>query len=209
MHQDQEEQKFLVARQSKANSMLRSRGNSKGVSCSPQSVPANSSAQGASRRNRTQKTALPGVTTRKCSECTASWTKHARAARRYVRCTPDDCRSGGSRRHVSDVPIADIWRTSPNHRSRALAIITAHALIVVTAKNQSPDLSGDASRPPRQGSPIPASARPRRLAGDALSIHSRRRNREFPECCRVQLNRADRLGVYVGAEIDFSPGLQL
>jgi hypothetical protein len=24
---------------------------------------------------------------------------------------------------VSSVPIADIWRTSPNHRSRALAII--------------------------------------------------------------------------------------
>ena len=104
-----------MARQSKANSMLRSRGNSKGVSCSPQSVPANSSAQGASRRNRTQKTALPGVTTRKCSECTASWTKHARAARRYVRCTPDDCRSGGRRSHVSDVPRADIWPPASSH----------------------------------------------------------------------------------------------
>src|SRR6516225_2860257 len=28
-----------------------------------------------------------GVTTRKCSECTTSWTKHERAARWYVRCT--------------------------------------------------------------------------------------------------------------------------
>jgi len=75
-----------------------------------------------------RKTALPGVTTRKCSECTASWTKHARAARRYVRCTPDDCRSGGRRSHVSDVPRADIWppassssfsRRSPLHPPRS------------------------------------------------------------------------------------------
>jgi len=54
VYRDQQEQKFLVARarQSKANSMLRSRGNSKGASCSPQSVPANSSAQVASHRSR-------------------------------------------------------------------------------------------------------------------------------------------------------------
>ena len=49
-----------------------------------------------------------GVTTRKCSECTTSWTKHERAARWYVRCTLDGCRSGGGRRHVSDVPGADL-----------------------------------------------------------------------------------------------------
>ena len=43
-----------------------------------------------------------GVTTRKYSECTTSWTKHERAARWYVRCTLDGCRSGGGRRHVCD-----------------------------------------------------------------------------------------------------------
>ena len=43
--------------------------------------------------------------------------------RAYVRCTLDGGRSGGSRRHVSDVPIADIGRTSPNHPRRTLAII--------------------------------------------------------------------------------------
>ena len=50
-----------------------------------------------------------------------------------------------------------------------------------------------------------------RLAGDALSIHSRRTNREYPERCRLQLNQADRLGVYVKAEIhgNFAPGLQI
>ena len=89
--------------------------------------------------------------------------------------------------------------------------MTTHAPIVVTAKNQSPDLSGDdieaaKARPANPGIGVTSAS-----AGDALSIHSRRRNREFPERCRVQLNQADRLGVYVGAEIhgDFSPGLQL
>jgi hypothetical protein len=49
-------------------------------------------------------TGLIGVTTRKCSECTTSWTKHDRAARWCVRSTLDGCRSGGGRSHVSDVP---------------------------------------------------------------------------------------------------------
>jgi len=49
-----------------------------------------------------------GVTTRKCSECTTSWTTHERAARWYVRCTLNGGRSGGGRRHVSDVPTADL-----------------------------------------------------------------------------------------------------
>jgi hypothetical protein len=89
--------------------------------------------------------------------------------------------------------------------------VTAHAAIVVTAKNQSPGLSGDGIEAAKARLANPGMAWPRRLAGDALSIHSRRRNREFPERCRVQLNQADRLGVYVGAEIhgDFSPRLQL
>ena len=89
--------------------------------------------------------------------------------------------------------------------------MTAHTPIVVTAKNQLPGLSGDDIEAPRQGSSNPGTGVPRRLAGDALSIHSRRGTREFPERCRVQLNQADRLGVNVGAEIhgDFSPGLQL
>src|SRR5437899_12891750 len=55
-----------------------------------------------------------GVTTRKCSECTTSWTKHERAARWYVRCTLDGCRSGGARRHVSDVPEGDVRPVYPN-----------------------------------------------------------------------------------------------
>jgi hypothetical protein len=46
------------------------------------------------------------VTTRKCSESTASWTKHERAVPWYVRCTFDARRSGGGRRHDSDVPKA-------------------------------------------------------------------------------------------------------
>ena len=57
--------------------------------------------------SRNAETALLGVTTRKCSECTASWTKHERAARWHVRCTFDDCPSGGSRRHVSDGRVED------------------------------------------------------------------------------------------------------
>jgi transposase-like protein len=48
-----------------------------------------------------------GATTRKCSECATSWTKQKRTARWYVRCTLDGCRSGGGRRHVSDVPDSD------------------------------------------------------------------------------------------------------
>ena len=56
---------------------------------------------------------LNGVTTRKCSECTTSWTKHERAARWYVRSTLDGCRSGGGRSHVSDVPRAYVYRASP------------------------------------------------------------------------------------------------
>ena len=56
---------------------------------------------------------LNGVTTRKCSECTTSWTKHERAARWYVRSTLDGCRSGGGRSHVSDVPRAYVYRVSP------------------------------------------------------------------------------------------------
>jgi hypothetical protein len=48
----------------------------------------------------------------------------------------------------------------------------------------------------------PNRAPSRRLPGDALSIHSRRTNREYRECYGLQLNHADRLGVYVGAEID-------
>src|SRR5207249_9699855 len=49
-----------------------------------------------------------GVTTRKGFECTTSWTKHERAARWYVRCPLNGGRSGGGRRHVSDVPQADV-----------------------------------------------------------------------------------------------------
>ena len=44
------------------------------------------------------------------------------------------------------------------------------------------------SRPPRQCSPIPAfgvTQIARRLAGDTLSIHIRRTNREYPERCRL------------------------
>jgi predicted RNA polymerase sigma factor len=63
-----------------------------------------------------------GVTTRKCSECTTSWTKHERAARWYVRCTLDGCRSGDGRRHVSDVPEADL---SPSCRG-ALGQLLSH-----------------------------------------------------------------------------------
>ena len=58
--------------------------------------------------SRNAETALLAVTTRKCSECTASWTTHEPAARWHVRYTFDDCRSGGSRRHVSDVTQPDI-----------------------------------------------------------------------------------------------------
>jgi ATP dependent DNA ligase domain len=61
--------------------------------------PAADRAQGAAQD-------LTGVTTRKCSECTTSWTKHERAARWYVRSTLGGCRSGGGRSHVSDVPRA-------------------------------------------------------------------------------------------------------
>src|SRR6266481_8545030 len=39
-----------------------------------------------------------GVTTRKCSESTTSWTKHERAARWCVRCTLNGGVSGGGRR---------------------------------------------------------------------------------------------------------------
>jgi hypothetical protein len=63
---------------------------------------------------------------------------------------------------------------------------------VVTAKNQSPGLSGDDIDAAKARLANPGIAVTRRLAGDALSIHSRRRNREFPERCRVQLNQADR-----------------
>jgi hypothetical protein len=38
-----------------------------------------------------------GVSTRKCSKCTTSWTKHERAARWYVRCTLGLSRPGRSR----------------------------------------------------------------------------------------------------------------
>ena len=109
VHQDQEEQKFLVARQSKANSMLRSppSGNSKGASLQPTIRPAKRLKE-LRAASRNAETALLAVTTRKCSECTASWTTHEPAARWHVRYTFDDCRSGGSRRHVSDVTQPDI-----------------------------------------------------------------------------------------------------
>ena len=62
----------------------------KGVCCSPQSVSGNGSRSYTQRAaSGNAETALLGVTTRKCSECTASWTKHERAARRFVRCTPE------------------------------------------------------------------------------------------------------------------------
>ena len=67
--------------------------------------------------SRNAETALLGVTTRKCSECTATWTKHERAARWHVRCTFDDCSSGGSRCYASDVPIADIQHLSFESRT--------------------------------------------------------------------------------------------
>ena len=82
---------------------------------------------------------------------------------------------------------------------------------MVTAKNQSPGLSGDDIEAAKARLANPGiggtSASSRRRSIDTFP----RRNREFPERCRVQLNQADRLDVYVGAEIhgDFSPGLQL
>jgi len=89
--------------------------------------------------------------------------------------------------------------------------VTGYAPIVVTAKNQSLGLSGDdveaaKARFANPGIGVTSASR-RRRSIDTFP----RRNREFPERCRVQLNQADRLGVYVGAEIhaDFSPGLQL
>jgi hypothetical protein len=84
--------------------------------------------------------------------------------------------------------------------------------IVVTAKNQSPGVSGDdieaAKGKARQ-------SRHRRDLGVSPATLYRyipaAGTANFPERCRVQLNQADRLGVYVGTEIhgDFSPGLQL
>src|SRR5258706_10002871 len=61
---------------------------------------------------------LVGVSTRKCSECTTSATKHERVARWYVRCTRDGGRSADGRRHVSDVPrigIRGASRLRPSH----------------------------------------------------------------------------------------------
>ena len=88
--------------------------------------------------------------------------------------------------------------------------MTAHASIVVTAKNQSPGLSGEVIEAVKARLANSGIGVPRRLAGDALSIHSCRGNREFPERCSVQLNQADRLGVYVVRKSTrFSPGLQL
>ena len=83
---------------------------------------------------------------------------------------------------------------------------------MLTAKNQSPGLSGDDIEAAKARLANPGIRRDLGVSpATALSIHSRGRNREFPERCRVQLNQADRLGVYAGAEIhgDFSPGLQL
>ena len=68
--------------------------------------------------SRNAETALLGVTTRKCSECTATWTKHERAARWHVRCTFDDCPSGGSRHHVSDVPSHKVAALQPAARGK-------------------------------------------------------------------------------------------
>jgi Transposase DDE domain group 1 len=59
-----------------------------------------------------------GATTRKCSECTTSWTKHERAARWYVRSTLDGCRSGGG--GVTSLTCQEPTFTGPlpNRRSR-------------------------------------------------------------------------------------------
>src|SRR5437016_8901905 len=80
----------------------------KAITCLTELMSARIESSQVHARNR-----FEGVTTRKCSECTTSWTKHERAARWYVRSTLDGCRSGGGRSHVSDVPRAYVYRASP------------------------------------------------------------------------------------------------
>jgi hypothetical protein len=95
-----------------------------GGSCSIRSTPsfliglsgssqARSNAKLTAQNRRPVRSRPVGVTTRKCSECTTSWTKHERAARWYGRSTRDGCRSGGGRSHVSGVPRAYAYRASP------------------------------------------------------------------------------------------------
>jgi len=82
---------------------------------------------------------------------------------------------------------------------------------VVTAKNQAPGLSGD-----------DIEAGKARLANPGIGVTSASRRRRsidtfppqeprIPRALQSSVDQADRLGVYVGAEIhgDFSPGLQL
>ena len=87
--------------------------------------------------------------------------------------------------------------------------MTGYAPIVVTAKNQSLGLSGD-----------DVEAAKARFANPGIGVTSASRRRLLyryipaagtANSPSVQLNQADRLGVYVGAKIngDFSPGFQL
>jgi len=88
--------------------------------------------------------------------------------------------------------------------------VTAHAPIVVTAKNQSPGLSGEVieaakARLGNSGIAVTSASRRRRSIDTFLPQEPR-----IPERCSVQLNQADRLGVYVVRKSTrFSPGLQL
>ena len=89
------------------------------------------------RPARIGQTRLLGVTTRKCSECTTSWTKHERASRWYVCCTLDDCRSGGGRRHVSDVPIPDLMSAKSAEGWQISSLIVGPTLLEIRDQGSS------------------------------------------------------------------------
>ena len=78
--------------------------------------------------SHTMEMMLAAVTTRKCSECTTSWTKHERAARWYVRSTLGGCRS-----HVSDVPRAYVYMNGSGSRLGCATAVTRFRPATITS----------------------------------------------------------------------------
>ena len=104
---------------------------------SPNACPQSPQKMEPIRPARIGQTRLLGVTTRKCSECTTSWTKHERASRWYVCCTLDDCRSGGGRRHVSDVPIPDLMSAKSAEGWQISSLIVGPTLLEIRDQGSS------------------------------------------------------------------------
>jgi hypothetical protein len=138
------------------------------------------------KKTRRKNARLEGVTTRKCSECTTSWTKHERGCALVCPLHLDDCRSGGGRSHVSDVPRAYVYRASPEPPQSTLMRHSWPRQQMVGRPESSPSMPLPTTRPDRELDPGAARFDPAIPDARATAVQKRRWSRSWLAAALMQ-----------------------